>query len=89
MTEEALLDLYVMPEERLARFEYRGEELPEIITRTPRFFPSEKYDEKANKAYQVIAPLNIAESFEKEIEILPDTIGEYLLRAVRKKKSFP
>ena len=89
VTEDRVLDLYVYPEERLARFTYQGEPLPMIISMQPQFFPTGKYDPKSRKAYQVIAPLNIAEKFDLPLEIMPDVTGEYLLRALSRKKSFP
>jgi hypothetical protein len=89
VTEDRVLDLYVYPEERLARFTYQGEPLPMIISMQPQFFPKGKYDPERQRTYQVIAPLNIAEKFGLPLEIMPDVIGEYLLRALTEKKSFP
>jgi len=86
---EAILDLYVFPTERLGRFEYRGEPIPEIIGVKPGFFPIGTYDPKANRVYRVVAPLNIAEKFDLPVEPLSDTIAEYLLRALEERRSFP
>ena len=89
ITEDNVLDFYVYPEERLARFTYKGEPLPAIIQMQPQLFPLNMYDPGSHKACQLIAPLNIAEKMNLPFEVLPDVIGEYLLRALRKEKSFP
>jgi|GEM_PF-512062 len=83
LTREACLDLYVYPEERLAKFKYSGEAIPTVITMLPRFFPEERFD-PGTKTYQVAAPVNIAGKMNLQYEILPEGVGEYVLKALSK-----
>jgi len=85
LTEDAALDLYVYPEERLARFTYGGESLPKYLDEKSQIFPVGKYDPHMKKTWVVVAPLNLAIQMDKNARLLPEPIGTYLLRALRRK----
>ncbi|MBN1902920.1 alpha/beta fold hydrolase [Candidatus Sumerlaeota bacterium] len=82
LTQDAVLDLYVYSEERLALFEYKGEALPMIIAQYPQIYPEGKYKPEEGKTWRCLAPLNIIEKMDIPHEILPLTIKEYLLKSL-------
>lgn len=84
ITQDAVLDLYVYSEERLALFEYKGEALPMIILQYPQIYPMGKYKAGKGKTWRALAPLNIIEKMNIPYEILPLTIKEYLLKSLKK-----
>ena len=85
LTEDSIIDLFVYPEDRLAQFIYKGEDLPRHINQPARFFPLDSINLKTRKSSQlVIAPVNLANKMNVKYELLPDTVGIYLLRALKK-----
>jgi len=85
LTEDAVLDLYVYPEERLAQFRYGGESLPKYLNEKSQIFPIGRYDPHRKKTWKVIAPLNLAIQLDRNAQTLPEPIGTYLLRTLRRK----
>ena len=85
MTEDAALDLYVYPEERLAQFRYNGEPFPKYLNEKSQIFPIGSYDPHRKKTWKVIAPFNLAIQLDRDAQTLPEPIGTYLLRALRRK----
>ncbi len=88
LTVDAILDLYVYPEEKICMFEYKGEIIPKFLTIQPQFFPTGKFDEDGLKSgkiesYKVISSIEMAEKIGISYNPLPDTVGEYLLKAVK------
>lgn len=85
LTADAIIDLFVYPEDRLAQFIYKGEELPRHLNLPARLFPLNSINLKARKSSRVlIAPVNLAAKMNVRYELLPDTVGIYLLRALNK-----
>lgn len=93
LSADQVLDLYVYSEKRLGRFECTGERFKTILeTESPpgkewwgRLKPVGKEVADPEKTYKVIAPLHVATTFEKEPEVLSETIPEYLYQAIHKK----
>ena len=89
VTADAALDLYVYPEEKLAKFTYSGQDLPSLITKVPRLFPLEKYDPRLKRLWTVIAPVDLASRMDIKSEPLSKDIGEYMFRALKDRNAFP
>lgn len=96
ITADALLDLYLFPDERTGRFHCPGDLLRKAIVRDSPYrkawWGQMVYDGPTpdpQKTYEVVAPMVLAEFFNLPIERLPQTIGEYLLEAASERKVFP
>ena len=92
LSADDLLDVYVYPEKQLGRFTCKKDHFKNIMEmESPKGMEwwgklqiiSNEIDEN-NDEYTVIAPMNVAKTFEPKPEVLPETIPEYLIEAVSK-----
>lgn len=94
LTKDAVLDLFVYPDDRICIFEYKGEELPKFVNIQPEFFPTGKYNvaedlkNGSRESFVTLTTVEIAEKMGVKFTPLPNVICEYLLKNLEKNKSF-
>jgi hypothetical protein len=84
LTEDDILDLYVYNDEHLVRMVYEGGPLPTYLNKPSFLMPLGSWDPGKKKSWDVLVPMRLARKIDKDMMIMPDVIGTYLLRAVRR-----
>jgi len=96
VTADAVLDAFIRGESRVARFKTTAGKVQEYIdglSPTGRFLwgPCHLVGDISDpsKAITVVAPLRLAKQMEVPLEVLPETVPDYLYRSVRSGEPFP
>lgn len=91
LTEAALLDLYIYPDDSLVTFPLSGAELIEMEKSESALFaigPLEPTP-NPNRTYTVVAPFFMARRFNVNFTPLPKRIGEYVVEHVKRTGQWP